>query len=67
MDWLIRKAKISIINLLNGINLPMEVKRLLLVEILDEVTKKTEEMIKEQLEAEKQSESNESEVSENGN
>jgi len=49
MDLLIRQTKTEIINLLNGKPLPIEVKRLLLAEVLSEVSMKSNEIINQQL------------------
>lgn len=51
MDLYIRETKNTIINYLNSRNLPLEVKRLLLADILTEVEAKADEEIKIQLSA----------------
>lgn len=48
MDYLIRKFKEDIVNVINEANLPIEVKRMCLQEIQYEVTKVAENVIEEQ-------------------
>lgn len=65
MDLEIKLLRKKLIDLLNDSNLPMEVKRLLLAEILAEVKEATDKVIQEQIA--EYNNNKESEVTENGN
>ena len=73
MDYLIRKFKADLINMINESILPIEVKRMVLSEVEEEARKKADEIVAEQLEkinTEKnitESDNGESEESEDGN
>ena len=73
MDYIIRKFKSDLINMINESILPIEVKRMVLSEVEEEARKKADEIVAEQLEkinTEKnitESDNGESEESEDGN
>ena len=73
MDYIIRKFKADLINMINESILPIEVKRMVLSEVEEEARKKADEIVAEQLEkinTEKnitESDNGESEESEDGN
>ena len=73
MDYIIRKFKADLINMINESILPIEVKRMVLSEVEEEARKKADEIVAEQLEkinTEKnitESDNVESEESEDGN
>ena len=73
MDYIIRKFKADLINMINESILPIEVKRMVLSEVEEEARKKEDEIVAEQLEkinTEKnitESDNGESEESEDGN
>ena len=73
MDYIIRKFKADLINMINESMLPIEVKRMVLSEVEEEARKKADEIVAEQLEkinTEKniiESDNGESEESEDGN
>lgn len=50
MDYLIRKFKADLINMINESILPIEVKRMVLFEVAEEARKKADEIVAEQLE-----------------
>ena len=53
-DYEIREFKNNIINYMNSVPIPLEVKRLVLSDILNETTKAADENIKAYLKAEKE-------------
>ena len=50
MDYIIRKFKADLINMINESILPIEVKRMVLSEVEEEARKKADEIVAEQLE-----------------
>lgn len=64
MDFIIREFRDSIVNEINKYDLPMEVKRLVLLEIMQEITRQVEISIKKSIEEIK---ADEKETNENGN
>lgn len=65
MDLLIYRFREALVELFNKTPIPMEVKRMVLNELMEEVNKKVQEMLAEQIEAENCQK--ESEVANNGN
>lgn len=64
MDFIIREFRDSVVNEINKYDLPMEVKRLVLLEIMQEITRQVEISIKKSIEEIK---ADEKETNENGN
>lgn len=64
MDFIIREFRDSIVNEINKYDLPMEVKRLVLLEIMQEITRQVEISIKKSIEEIK---ADEKETNDNGN
>lgn len=51
MDFYIRETKNAIINYINTRDIPLEIKRLIVSEILTEISGKADEVIREQIKA----------------
>ena len=64
-DLKIRLFRQDLINYINSVELPMEVKRLVLSEVLSQVTNETEKVLQYQLEESKKEEVNSDGIDEN--